>query len=52
MNESLNSGDRGGKGYDIAIHGGRVMDPFTRTNVVANVGIKNGKIATPLSSLI
>lgn len=32
--------------YDIVINNGRVMDPETRYDAVANVGIKNGKIAT------
>jgi len=31
--------------YDIVILNGRVMDPFTRTDVFANVGLKDGKIA-------
>jgi len=31
--------------YDIAVIKGRVMDPLTRTDVTANVGIKDGKIA-------
>jgi len=35
-----------GKDFDIAILNGRVMDPLTRTDVVAHVGIKNGKIAS------
>jgi len=30
--------------FDIVIINGRVMDPLTRTDVVAHVGIKNGKI--------
>lgn len=34
--------------YHVVIHGGRVMDPLTRTDVVANVGIKNGRIAAIL----
>ena len=29
---------------DIAINGGRVIDPLTRMDVLANVGIKDGKI--------
>jgi len=35
----------GGPTYDVVIHGGRVMDPLTRTDVVANLGIRDGKIA-------
>jgi N-acyl-D-amino-acid deacylase len=31
--------------YDILIKNGRVMDPFTRVDAIANVGIKDGKIA-------
>jgi len=31
--------------YDLVIQNGRVMDPFTRTDVNANIGIKNGRIA-------
>lgn len=32
--------------YDLVINGGRVMDPETRYDAVANVGVKDGKIAT------
>ena len=32
--------------YDLVINNGRVMDPETRYDKVANVGIKGGKIAT------
>ncbi len=31
--------------YDIVIFNGRIMDPFTRTDVMANMGIQEGKIA-------
>jgi len=31
--------------YDLVINGGRVMDPETKYDAVANVGIKGGKIA-------
>jgi len=31
-------------GLDIVIKNGRVMDPLTGTDVIANVGIKNGRI--------
>lgn len=31
--------------YDLVIHGGRVMDPETMYDDVANVGIRNGRIA-------
>ena len=31
--------------YDLVINNGRVMDPETKYDAVANVGIKNGKIA-------
>ena len=31
--------------YDIVIHNGRVMDPETMHDAIANVGIKDGKIA-------
>ncbi len=31
--------------YDLVINGGRVMDPETKYDKVANVGIKGGKIA-------
>jgi len=30
--------------YDIVIENGRVIDPGTGTDVVANVGISNGRI--------
>ena len=32
--------------YDIVINNGRVMDPETKYDKIANVGIKNGTIAT------
>jgi N-acyl-D-amino-acid deacylase len=35
----------GGPACDVVILGGRVMDPLTRTDVVANVGIDGGTIA-------
>ncbi|MFC2166172.1 hypothetical protein ACFLT2_14385 [Acidobacteriota bacterium] len=35
-----------GESYDIVILNGRVMDPYTRTDVFANVGLKDGEIAT------
>jgi adenine deaminase len=31
--------------YDLVINGGRVMDPETSYDAVANVGIRNGRIA-------
>ena len=31
--------------YDLAILNGRVVDPETRYDAVANVGVKDGKIA-------
>ena len=31
--------------YDLVINGGRVMDPETKYDAVANVGIRAGKIA-------
>jgi N-acyl-D-amino-acid deacylase len=31
--------------YDLIINNGRVMDPETKYDKVANVGIKGGKIA-------
>ena len=31
--------------YDLVINNGRVMDPETKYDAVANVGIKDGKIA-------
>jgi len=34
-----------GRPYDIAINNGRVMDPLTGVDAMANVGIKGGKIA-------
>ena len=34
------------KDYDLVIEGGRVMDPETKFDEVANVGIKDGRIAT------
>jgi len=33
------------QGYDLVIQGGRVMDPETSYDAVANVGIKDGRIA-------
>ena len=33
------------KDYDLVIQGGRVMDPETKFDEVANVGIKDGRIA-------
>ena len=30
--------------YDLVISNGRVMDPETKYDAVANVGIKNGRI--------
>ncbi len=33
------------KDYDLVILGGRVMDPETSYDAVANVGIKDGRIA-------
>lgn len=38
--------------YDIVINNGRVMDPETNFDAVANVGIKDGKIATITDSKI
>ena len=32
--------------YDLVINNGRVMDPETMYDTVANVGIKDGRIAT------
>lgn len=40
-----NAACSGGPTYDVVIHGGRVMDPLTRTDVFATVGIKDGIIA-------
>ena len=34
-----------GNPYDIVVKNGRVMDPFTRTDIKAHVGIADGKIA-------
>ena len=31
--------------YDLVINNGRVMDPETKYDAVANVGVKDGKIA-------
>ncbi len=31
--------------YDLVIKGGRVMDPETMYDEIANVGVKNGRIA-------
>ena len=36
----------GAQDYDLVINGGRVMDPETSFDDVANVGIKDGRIAT------
>ncbi|GAB6909720.1 D-aminoacylase-like protein (fragment) [Desulfosarcina cetonica] len=33
------------KDYDLVINNGRVMDPETNFNQIANVGVKDGKIA-------
>ena len=38
--------------YDLVIEGGRVMDPETNFDQVANVGIKGGRIATITKSNI
>jgi N-acyl-D-glutamate deacylase len=38
--------------YDLVINGGRVMDPETNYDAVANVGIKEGKIAKITSKQI
>ncbi len=38
--------------YDLVINGGRVMDPETNYDAVANVGIKGGKIAVITKSTI
>jgi len=35
--------------YDIVIENGRVMNPLNRTDIIANVGIKDGKISTIVS---
>ena len=35
--------------YDLVIKGGRVMDPLTRVDSKANLGLKDGKIAAVLS---
>jgi N-acyl-D-amino-acid deacylase len=45
MNNNVDSPSSGDSTYDIVIDNGRVMDPLTRVDDVANVGIKNGKIA-------
>lgn len=42
---TLSSCVPGGGDYDIAINNGRVMDPLTGFDGIANVGIKDGKIA-------
>ncbi|MBM3150469.1 MAG: aminoacylase, partial [Chloroflexi bacterium] len=42
---ALSSCATAGGDYDIAINNGRVMDPLTGFDGVANVGIKDGKIA-------
>ena len=31
--------------YDLVINNGRIIDPGTRYDAVANVGIKDGRIA-------
>ncbi|GAB6909726.1 exported hypothetical protein [Desulfosarcina cetonica] len=33
------------KDYDLVINNGRVMDPETNLGQIANVGVKDGKIA-------
>ena len=38
--------------YDLVINNGRVMDPETAYDAVANVGIKDGRIATITSEKI
>lgn len=37
--------------FDIVINNGKIMDPFTRTSIKANMGIRNGRISAivPLS---
>ena len=37
-------GQAGGEAIEIALHGGRVMDPETGLDAIRNVGIANGKI--------
>lgn len=44
MNSNLKTGPPGRKRLEIVINHGRVMDPATRTDVYANVGISGGKI--------
>lgn len=36
--------------YDIAINNGRVMDPLTRVDASANIGVKDGKITSIVST--
>lgn len=36
----------GGDGYDLVLHGGRVIDPETGLDAVRDVGISGGRIAT------
>ena len=38
--------------YDVVINGGRVIDPETNYDAVANVGVKDGKIAVITSKQI
>jgi len=45
MNRNVDSQSSGDSTYDIVINNGRVMDPLTRVDDVANVGIKDGKMA-------
>jgi N-acyl-D-amino-acid deacylase len=33
-----------GQDFDIVIQNGKIMDPLTRTEVLANIGIRNGRI--------
>lgn len=40
------TGRTGGDGYDLVIHGGRVIDPETKLDAVRDVGISGGRIAT------
>jgi N-acyl-D-amino-acid deacylase len=46
MSKNEGFGGQGNRTYDIAVNGGRVMEPLTRTDVMANVGTSGGKIAT------
>jgi len=45
MARNMGWGSLGGATYDIVINSGRVMDPLTRVDATATVGIKDGKIA-------